>query len=750
MAFLLTKYYDNFGGQNLRSPELTRNKSIATETRNVILSDNLSLRKRRGFEITTTGKGGAGSTTFNQVDIATGVSTQSRVVIDNNMHIEQESIIEVTFTGSRGNGGISFLLDPNTATFQANLYVDATIVERIDCGTGKGISDISVNDLVSAINALPDFTASTTGSGDIRAAFVSSEVFLPMPASLSYREFTQVDTPTAISNPFQGHWDTRNNDDFELAQFAQTNDVLYVTNGIDGLYKYDGVRVYRAGLPTPLDPSLVNVPGTRTGQYVYRVQYRHTDATENIIIGDYSIDLETTLTDEDVTLTIPTLQADSGFDTDSANLEITILRTNAGGALFFEIASIANNPNVATIDFTDTIPDSDAVLQFTEPVIRVGLPPVARYIDVWRNQIILTGDSTAVNRTFFSDLEFPEGFSVLNSFETSSRLGGANSGVRSLDNYLYVFKGNSVATVTGDLNTGQFQVDTLTDEGIGCLSANSLEEVDGQIWFLSRKGIYSISQNSVTERSSALKPLFNNRTYTAIRSTSVNWIEERVVLFSLPTMRNIGGEVVNDRDVTVTLCYDLETGAWTIWDNIDMTAGASLDLDELWFSGSFVNPAGVILRSNFEYLQLNTNQDYADHENAINFEYATHWETLGEPAVPKKFHRIIVYSINDVTQDFNTSPFTLTVETNRNYVEALSSTWDLNFAGVTSGWGQFPWGTAPWGETNLRARKTRLAARKSRALRTVFKNSILHENVLISGYELEVYAPFTQSLKDNI
>ena len=203
----------------------------------------------------------------------------------------------------------------------------------------------------------------------------------------------------------------------------------------------------------------------------------------------------------------------------------------------------------------------------------------------------------------------PEGFSVLNSFETSSRLGGANSGVISQDNFLYVFKGNSITTVTGDLNTGQFQIDTLSDEGIGCLAASSLEEVNGQIWFLSRKGIYAVSQGSVVEKSSPLKPLFDNRSYTALRTTSVNWIEERVVLFSLSTMRTVAGEVICDKEETQVLCYDLETDAWTIWTNIDMTAGVSLDLDELWMAGTFVSPAGTPIRTNFEFLELGTNQD---------------------------------------------------------------------------------------------------------------------------------------------
>lgn len=750
MAFLLKKYYDNFGGQNLRSPELSRNQSIATEATNCILSDNLSIRKRKGYEITVTGQGGAGATTFNQVDIATGISTQSRVVVDENLYIEEEQDIVVTYTGTTGNGAVSFLLDADTETFKCNLYVDASIVASIDCGTGKGISDIAVTDLIAAINATTDFSATTTGSGNPRAAFVSSEVFLEAPATLKYREYVLAPVPTGATAPFTGHWATRNDSDFELAQFAQTNDVLYITNGVDGLYKYDGTRVYKAGLPTPTGVTTVTQAGALTGSYVYRVQYRHTDDKQNIIVGNISDDIELTLSAEDTVLTIPTIQASSGFDTDSANLEIVILRTTNGGALFYEIASVPNDPNVTDIDFTDNIPDASAILQFTEPVIRIGVPPICRYIDVWRNQIILTGDSTAVNRTYFSDVEFPEGFSVLNSFETSSRLGGANSGVKSLDNYLYVFKANSVSTVTGDLNAGQFQIDTLTDEGIGCLSANSLIEVGGEIWFLSRKGIYSVTQGSVTEKSSALKPFFNNRSYTALRCTSINWIEERVALFSLSTMTTVGAEVVCDRDETKVLCYDLETGAWTVWTNIDMTAGVSLDLDELWTSGSFITPAGVPLRANAEFLQLNTNQDYADHEEAIPFKYATHWETLGEPAVPKKFHRIIVYSIDDVTQDFNTTPFTLTVETNRNFVDALASTWDLNFAGLTSGWGSFFWGTSTWGETNLRARKTRLSARKSRSLRAVFKNSKLHENVLISGYELEIYAPFSASIKDNI
>ena len=64
------------------------------------------------------------------------------------------------------------------------------------------------------------------------------------------------------------------------------------------------------------------------------------------------------------------------------------------------------------------------------------------------------------------------------------------------------------------------------------------------------------------------------------------------------------------------------------------------------------------------------------------------------------------------------------------------------------GWGSFEWGGTPWGEILLPDVKTKLLSKKLRSQQLEFTNSTAKENVLISGYELEVNAPYKGFIKE--
>ena len=735
MSFNSKKHFNNFGGQDLRSPELLRDQSTATETLNVSLSENLSLTKRRGFETITQGPGGAGSVTFNQVDIATGIETRNRVVIDDTMHIAVDNSLDITYTGTGSPAVENLVVD---GEFTIRLSVDGDIVSTINLRSGEEISDIELAVAVSEATIDPRFTVTINGESTINSAYIRTFPSTTFSGSISlpYFSFEEVATPTGISNPFAGHWATRNNDDFELADTAQAREVLYITNGVDGLFKYDGVRLYRAGLPQP-EPITMPIAGATAGTFRYRIVYRHTDAASNVIESTPSNELETTSLGD---ILIPNLVEGTGFDTDG-NVEILILRTTDNGSIFFVVDTIPNMATVPTQIYSDITPDLDLVDDFTLPPFELNVLPVARYIDVFRDQLVLTGDPGMVSTVYFSDIQYPEGFSFSNSFLTSTRQGGPNSGIASLDNFLFVFKPNSITAVTGDLTNGQFQVDTLTDEGVGCLSNSSIVEAQGRIWFLGRRGIYSVDRSGVRLESDPLTAIFTIELndFRALRSVGFYWINEEVILFSLPKPKKtaLGQETFFDRESRV-LAYHVDSQAWTVWDNMDFSSGIDQDGDEVWFSGSFEEPVGGIRRVSQQMLRTNTFLDYADNTEPVRAEYKANWEHLGEPSIPKKFVRLKVYSLDTPLQAFESTDFSIIVETNHDYLDDVVSKATLAFGATTGGWGEFPWGEATWGEVKNLTRRTRLRPRKTRVLRTVFKNSTLYENILLSGFEFEI------------
>lgn len=749
MAFSSKKYFRNFGGHDLRSPELLRDGTTATDTLNVSLSENLSLTKRRGHQTLGRGRGGAGSVTFNQIDIASGIQTQSRLVFDEGAHKHEQDSISISYSGT-SNPSIEIKVEDSQ--FKMFLYEDGILSQTLGLGTGEGISEVSIDTALASL-ALPFSFTGTTNSANVISSHLKVTPFTSFTGSIDvpFRYYVELDYPTGVSSPLQAHYDTRNDSNFEINSTVQVNDVLYVTNGKTGLYKYDTARFYRAGLPKPTDLStaLVGSSGLDNDDYIYRIVYKHTDATDNIVFSTPSNESLVTITGtESVNITIPNIEHGSGFDTDGS-IEILLLRTNPGGTVLFVLDTITNDPLNATQVYSDS---NSAVLteDYTLPPFELNLVPsksavpaagefACRYIDVWRGQLILTGNEEDVNEVYPTDVEYIEGFSESNSFTTSTRLGGPNTGVKSLDNYLFIFKANSITAVTGDLATRQFQVDTLTDEGIGCLAHASLVESKGRIWFLGRRGVYSVSRDGVTLESAPLTPIFTEELnkIDTLRSVGFNWIHEEQILFLLPETSIATGEVYTLNSSRV-LAYNSQVGVWTVWDNIDFSSGMNLDGEDVWFSGKYVNDSSVAIDISSEVLRTYTELDYADKTGAVEFVYKDNWDTLGEPSIPKKFVRLKLYSLDTPLQGFETSNFSIDIETNHDYIDEVVSKTTLEFKEPDTGWGSFKWGVARWGEVKPVSRRTRLLPKKCRSLRTVLSNSVLYQNVLLSGYEFEV------------
>ena len=116
-------------------------------------------------------------------------------------------------------------------------------------------------------------------------------------------------------------------------------------------------------------------------------------------------------------------------------------------------------------------------------------------------------------------------------------------------------------------------------------------------------------------------------------------------------------------------------------------------------------------------------------------EFAEGWNKLGD----------VYFALND----FENDTFTITLKTEHDYNPAR--TWTnitYDFAGGALGWGAGPWGEFPWGDIRLPQLKKKLASKKVRSLRVILENSIVYENVLVSGLEFEVASPYAASLKE--
>jgi hypothetical protein len=126
------------------------------------------------------------------------------------------------------------------------------------------------------------------------------------------------------STPFRASWLSRNDPGFVPPVFVNANNVIYIYTGSnnqtkrphDGYpFKYDGISVYREGLP-PLayTPSTaVGAAGVISGSYKYKAAYVQYDKRGNINFGRISApSTALQLTAQKAVITIPTIDDPSG------------------------------------------------------------------------------------------------------------------------------------------------------------------------------------------------------------------------------------------------------------------------------------------------------------------------------------------------------------------------------------------------------------------------------------------------------
>lgn len=439
-------------------------------------------------------------------------------------------------------------------------------------------------------------------------------------------------------------------------------------------------------------------------------------------------------------------------DTDIiSNVKIILYRTKADGITFYISKELINDTGNATQAYDDGTADSGIVIDYVAPVKPHTLPPKAKYIDVWRNNLILTGIRDDVNTVFYSDIDGAEFFPTDNSFLTESPKGDKNSGIGTLDNFLFIFKEESIAGVTGDLDQASFTVDIVSRQGVGCLAHNTIQEVNGKLWFLSEYGIFSISNKGLQEESINIKTSFGSAsTFEYKQAIAYHWLDESKYLIMLPELNtSSGGDKFVDNTNTKVFMYDIFWQAWFEWSDLDFLGGIAEVDNKLYFSNRQFDSVSSSIKAWSNRISDNgTRYDYADHTEAIDFSYKSHWETLGEPSLFKKFLRLKIQSLDISLGDFETNDFSLLVTTEHDYDTQTVSSITYDFSGGASGWGESPWGDFPWGESRLPSMSRKLKRRKARSMRVLFSNSTLHENVLISGYELEVATPYAVAIKE--
>ena len=121
---------------------------------------------------------------------------------------------------------------------------------------------------------------------------------------------------------------------------------------------------------------------------------------------------------------------------------------------------------------------------------------------------------------------------------------------------------------------------------------------------------------------------------------------------------------------------------------------------------------------------------------------------MGQPTLFKKFLRLKLYSL-DTEENFESPSFKLNADIEKDFPSVSRGVITYDFGQASGGgWGAFPWGESPWGSTTLLQLKSKLPTGKSKSIRVSFSNNTASENILLTGYEMEVAMPYMMEIKE--
>ena len=441
----------------------------------------------------------------------------------------------------------------------------------------------------------------------------------------------------------------------------------------------------------------------------------------------------------------------------SNNLRIVLYRTANGGTatgLYAIVKEVPNNSLTATQVILDQVADASLGAEYVLPIKPHGLPPMGRYLTTYRNQLFIAGNPTSINSVYYSDIDSPEYFpSGDNSFLVDAFVGSKITGLGALDTAVFVFKDLSIQAVTGDISEDSFRVDEVSYGGIGCSANKTIQSIAGSLFFLSQNGVYSVNTQGVQPVGRIIGSEFTkfDADWNFKKAVAINWTTNQKYLLFMPSETLDGSSNYYANSDSRVYVYDYKRSAWFKWSAINAQGGLTLVDSTLYFQARRYDTVAAATQFQLgSFKNYGNLLDFSDHHQAISFTYKTNWESLGDPAIFKKFLRLKVFSLPSDVLDGEPSPYTLSVDVEFDFVSPASvGTFTMDFSGGSEGYGDSGWGgSSPWGDSSLAELRGKLKVIRSRSMRLTFSNSTVLEDAIISGYELEIAVPFRPFMKD--
>jgi len=446
----------------------------------------------------------------------------------------------------------------------------------------------------------------------------------------------------------------------------------------------------------------------------------------------------------------------------SNNLRIIIQRNQTSAitpTIFYEVASIPNNPFAATQVFTDNLTDIQLGFLIDPPATDRSLPPKGKYITGFQNLLFVAGLPSEPNKVAWSDIDSPEYFPAdTNQDRVESSIGDIITGIAPNGPVLAVGKNHSTHIGSGTFGDNNYRFEEKASN-IGCSSHASFVQIEGVLCWWSSRGPYKMAGGQLPQPIGMTKdgesrvapvmdqpgyefnPALEEQFFRGRRVVGINWLAENKMLFYIPA-KSVNGSDRYPNLNSVIYAYDYTRDAWLKWDNLNMIGGAVIFQNEFYFKCRRLASSGDINSELFRMHNLGDAYDYEDNVIPVDFDYGPQWEDGGQPAMLKQYLQLQVYSLEEEANN----DFTVTVKQEFNYQDGnIQAEFTLRANGA--GYGQSAYGNDPYGDPSSANFKHDLARTRTRSTRTRFTNNDHQQNCVISGWEYLIAAPYRPEFK---
>lgn len=341
-----------------------------------------------------------------------------------------------------------------------------------------------------------------------------------------------------------------------------THDRLYLCNGTDGLSYYDGSSITTfTGVGTANTPTVTPTGGTGAYTYSYKI-------TAVTAVGESAASAAGTATSGNQTLDSSHYMSVSWSATTSA-VGYNIYGRKDGQWYF--LAYNDGNANTTYVDKNQDTPISYLSAGYHTGDQTAG--PKGTLIEVYHDSIFIAGDPNSPSTLYLSG-----GFDAINNFTSDSGGGtltvGQNdgqkiTGLKVFKNALIIFKEDSIYQFSFT-SSGAPSLQ-LINGAVGCIAPRSIVIVENDIFFLSRRGVFTIGNEPGFAFDVLRTNELSSRVRSDIKGIDAAYIQNAAAVYTSDANKNLvifsytpSGSTTNSKAIV----YDRERLGWYRWTNI--------------------------------------------------------------------------------------------------------------------------------------------------------------------------------------